>query len=152
MAGDVGDALRRLIACRVYHVCKHCFIHEDDTFLRPANRREPLPVCERSERSVDQRKPNNRPTNGHRVSDGAMPAGALFLSTAKPPPSPSAGGVTERSIAGRLGGRRFVRQRHDVASIIDSVFGVSPRLALKFHFHLVRTKIKQQLVTTVFRQ
>jgi hypothetical protein len=32
MGGDVGDALRRQVADRAYHVCEYCLIHEDDTF------------------------------------------------------------------------------------------------------------------------
>ncbi len=57
------------------------------------------------------RKTSDRPPNHPRASDGAMPAGALSFATAKPHFAPSAGSVTERSIAGQPGSRRFARQR-----------------------------------------
>lgn len=32
MSRPVGDATRRQVAERAYHVCEYCLIHEDDTF------------------------------------------------------------------------------------------------------------------------
>ena len=32
MSREVGDALRRLVAERAWHVCEYCLVHEDDLF------------------------------------------------------------------------------------------------------------------------
>ena len=32
MSREVGEALRRLVAERAWHVCEYCLVHEDDLF------------------------------------------------------------------------------------------------------------------------
>jgi hypothetical protein len=32
MSRELGDALRRLVAERAWHVCEYCLVHEDDLF------------------------------------------------------------------------------------------------------------------------
>ena len=32
MSGEVGDALRQMVADRAYHVCEYCLVHEEDVY------------------------------------------------------------------------------------------------------------------------